>query len=442
MPPIQARSWGVLAALLLLLATLSASGQPPSSERVASPDALASPALGAAFERFKAMDYEGTLKALKPIVAENAELPPAPVILAQWFAQAGEPGQMRVALERAVAEEPNDPEAYVLLSDVALREGRLAEGELLSYRAYNLLEPFQRSQRRKNLLVPRVLSNLAAVCEAREDWPGARKYLQAWLAMEPEGVAAMQRLGQVLFRLGQPGEALARFRTAAKLDPNVLAPEMIMARLYQQADQPAKAAESLAAALRAGPNEIKTRLAAAQLDIEAGQYAEAQKQADAALKLNRDSLEGKHLKALSLLFQRDYAGAQEVADAAVKQAPASFTVSNNLAVILAEQNDQAKRLRALEYAQANLRQYPRQAEVYSTLGWVLFRLGRIDEAERALRMATSNGSISPDTGYFLARIAADQGRVAEARQLLQSALAGKAPFLLRKEAEELLEKVK
>jgi Tfp pilus assembly protein PilF len=229
---------------------------------------------------------------------------------------------------------------------------------------------------------------------------------------------------------------------AAKLDQAALAPQAHMARLYEQAGQHDKAVQAIEAAVRAGPNDIKTRLAATQWALDTGQYDEARKHIDAALQINPASVDAKHLKGLVAIFRRDFPVAEQVFRDALAQNASSFAASNNLAVALAEQEEPAKRRKAVEYAQANVKLYPRQAEVYSTAGWVLYRAGLIDEAERAFQMAAAGGNVSPDSAYFMARIALDRKRPADARQLLQSALKSKNLFLLRKEAEQLLEKTR
>jgi Tfp pilus assembly protein PilF len=95
----------------------------------------------------------------------------------------------------------------------------------------------------------------------------------------------------------------------------------------------------------------------------------------------------------------------------------------------------------LEYAQVNVRQYPRQAEAYSTMGWILYHLGQRDEADKALRTAASSGTVSPDTAYYLARIEIDRDRKTEARVILESAVKSTGLFLFRKEAEDLLDQL-
>jgi tetratricopeptide (TPR) repeat protein len=246
----------------------------------------------------------------------------------------------------------------------------------------------------------------------------------------------------VLFRLGQIDEAVDCLRVAVKRDPNLLAPEVILARLYEQAGQRDKASQSMGAAIAARPNDLQVRLVAAQWAIETGQYGEAHKHAEAASRIAPASAEARHVRGLVRLMQRDYPGAEEIFAAALKQSPTSFSARNNLAVALAEQVNPAQRRQGLEHAQINVRQHPRQPDAYCTLGWALYRLGQREEAERALLMASYSGAMAPDTAYFLARIALDEGRKDDARPLLQTALTTKGLFLLRKEAEELWTRLK
>jgi tetratricopeptide (TPR) repeat protein len=115
-------------------------------------------------------------------------------------------------------------------------------------------------------------------------------------------------------------------------------------------------------------------------------------------------------------------------------------VINNLALALAGQNDDAKRRLALEYAQLNARQYPDQPDAAAMLGWVLYRQGRVEEAEANFRkvLSASGGRASQDTLYFLARYFADRNRKEDARRFLESAMKSPGTFLLRQDARALL----
>jgi Tfp pilus assembly protein PilF len=394
-----------------------------------------------ALARFRNQDFDGAQKLLKEAVEKDVDLPPALVILAKWYQQANQTMALRVTLERAVVENPTDPESYVAMSDLALREGRYTEAELVLEKATVILESFEKSPRRKELLIPRVQANLAAVAEWREAWEKAETHLTAWLECEPSNAVARQRLGRVLFALGRREEALRQFQSAAESDPNALNADAFMGQLYERAGERVKAQAAMEAAVKTASADLKTRLVVSQWALDTGQVALAQQHADAALSIDPNSLEAKHLRGMVALFERDFKIAEDQFQAVLNQSPASFVASNNLAVALCFQENESKRRRALEYAQVNVRQYPRQAEAYSTMGWILYHLGQRDEADKALRTAASSGTVSPDTAYYLARIEIDRDRKTEARVILESAVKSTGLFLFRKEADDLLDQL-
>ncbi len=389
---------------------------------------------------FKKQDFAGALKLLKEAVKKHPELPPAQVIMAQLFSQINQAGAVRSSLESAVLEAPDDPEVYVIMGDIALRERRVTEAGLLFAKASSLVSEVKDASRRK-ILEPRVYSGLTSVAEARQQWATAQDYLESWLKFDPTSTAAMQRLARALFKQGKAKAALDQLKAAAAADPKVLTPAAMLARFYQQAGDHKNAKQWMAYALKVAPKDLRTRLVAAQWSLETGQLEQAEQQAAAAMQLDPKSLQAKVLRGVIALFQRDYKAAELYFESAHLQSPGNFAASNNLALALCEQPDEAKRRRALEYAQANSRQFPKVAEAASTYGWVLYKLGRLDDAERALRQAAASGNLSADTVYYIARVSADRGRKDEAKQLIESALASKRPFSQRQEAEALLKQL-
>jgi len=395
-----------------------------------------------AVARFKERNFDGALLSLKEAVKKNPDLPPPQVIMAQLFAQSNSAMGVRSALEQAVVETPNDPEAFVLMGDIALRDRRVAEAEMLFQKAASLMPEFKSSAKRKEMLQPRVYSGLAAVDEARGRWAEAQKQLEAWLKFDPKSAPAMQRLGRCLFHQKDAAGALQKLREAAKAEPEMLTPEAFLAQLYEQSGDRENAKKWMAEALAAAPKDLKTRLIVGQWALETEQLDEAQKQASAALQIDPKSMDAKLLRGVIALFQKDYAAAERYFEAAHLQSPRNFAASNNLALALVEQNDESKRRRALDYAESNVQQHPRVAEAASTYGWVLYKMGRLDDAEKALNAAVSGGTINADTAYYLARVAVERGRDAQARQLLESALSGAGPFSMRSEAKALLDQIK
>lgn len=394
-----------------------------------------------AIELFKKGDYDGALKLLKEAAKKNPDLPPAQIMMAQFFSQANIPMGVRSALEQAVMELPDDPQAYIILADAAVRERRVTEAILLYERANSLLAAWKGSGTKKQAMQAQVYNGMSVALGLRGDWAGAQKHLEAWLKMDPKSAPALQELARCLFQQRNPQGSLEKLREAAKIDSNALLPETALAQYFARAGDQENAKKWLVAALTAAPRDLRTRLVAAQWAWELGQLDEARKQASGALQLDPRSLDAKILCGVIALFQKDYKAAELYFESAHLQAPKNFAASNNLALALVEQKDKTKKQRALEYAEANAKQYPKVGDALSTYGWVLYKVGRLEEAENALRAAAGQGGFGPDAAFYLASVLADRGQDADAKQLLQRALESPGLFPQRDEAKALLEKL-
>ena len=148
-----------------------------------------------------------------------------------------------------------------------------------------------------------------------------------------------------------------------------------------------------------------------------------------------------HLRGLIARHMKEYERAEGHFLAILEASPGDREAGNQLALALVEQADPGKRQRALELAEEALRRQPDSAAAQATLGWVYYRLGRVDDAERTLRASVSSGRFSCDTAYYLAHVLSDRGRLNEARGLLESALRARGRFTHRKEAVAWLERL-
>ena len=97
-------------------------------------------------------------------------------------------------------------------------------------------------------------------------------------------------------------------------------------------------------------------------------------------------------------YQKNFRAAEEYCQKVLLLKPNLFNPKNDLALALVEQNDEEKKQRALDYAETNVQKYGKSAEAseaYSTYGWVLYKMDRIDDAERFLRTAISGACTAP-----------------------------------------------
>jgi len=397
------------------------------------------PEVAEAIKLFQSRDFQGTLEQLKLAAEKNTDLPPAQVMMAELFARANQGAAVRSSLESAVVQSPSDPEAYVLLGELALRGRRVTEGHLCLEQAASLLRNFDRSQKRKDLLTTRVLAGLAAAAEARRQWPVAEQHLLQWLKADPKSVAAMQRLARALFQQGRASEALDRLKAAEAADPeNVLSSAATLARFYQQAGDEENAKKWIDYALKKSPQDARVKLIAARMYLEMGNLDAAEKNATAAMQLDPKSLPAMILSGVVALFRQDYRKAEQDFQLALLEKPGNFEAKNNLALALAEQDDETKKRSALAYAKENAQLFPQRTEAVSTYGWALYQAGQVAEADRIMQQLLRSGNFTADTAYYIARIAMDQGRQDQAKQLLEAALDKARLFSRKPDAEALL----
>jgi Tfp pilus assembly protein PilF len=417
------------------------SKKPAAETAEAAGDESTAPQVAEAVELFRNRNFGDALEKLKEAYKANPELPPPWVFMAQLYSSANISGGVRPALEKAVEETPKDPEAYLILGELALRERRPAEAGLLLERGMELTAQYSASAERKKALQQRGHRALATLAERRQDWKKATTHLEALSKAQPENAQVMVRMGRALFFLDQLEPAKQWLDAAAKANPQVLPSDAVLAQLHQQRGNQEKAATHLAAALKTHADDLQTQLAAARIELNNGNLEAASQHAAKALELDSDSGAAALISGMIALSQQNFDQAAARFQDVALQAPNNFAASNGLALALCEQeSDDAKR-RALEYAQSNVRKFPRQPEALATLGWTLYKAGQVDQAEQVLGRVFATGNISAATAYYMARIAVQRGRTDQAKRLLQSALDTSGNFAKRDEAEALLEQL-
>jgi Tfp pilus assembly protein PilF len=362
--------------------------------------------------------------------------------MAQLYLQGNMIPEARNALEQAIVEVPTDPEAYLRLARFCLNDGNLDKAESNLQKAESLLVAFKEDDSRKTRLQMFLLDNQASLAQARKDWPGAQKSFEALLKLDPKNINALQKIAFCLFQEKSIEKSLETLQEIPKLDPKALAPQAMLSQFYDQAGDEQNADKQLAAAVAASPKNLQTRLMAGNRAMLKGQLDEARKHAVAAMQIDQKSLDAQILQATIAAYEKNYLTAELLFESALKSSPNNPVILNNLAMVLIQQEDDVKKRHALEYAEAIAKQFPKSPQVASTYGYVLYRLGRLDDAERELQAAMPIASTDLDTAYTFARVAVDRGRKDEARQLLETGLKNPQSSMFRQESEELLKELK
>jgi tetratricopeptide (TPR) repeat protein len=105
---------------------------------------------------------------------------------------------------------------------------------------------------------------------------------------------------------------------------------------------------------------------------------------------------------------------------------------------LAESDDAAKQQTALEIANGNFRANPNSPQMASTLAWILYRMGNVQQAKQLFSQVTSLANFPSDTAFYVSRLLIEEGDDENAANLLRESLKAPGLFLYRKRAEEEL----
>lgn len=402
------------------------------------PPTPASLELEKASTSFEKQDYDGCFALLESAAKMQPELPPPRLMLARLYLAKGAVREARALLEQAAVESPEYPGVYLTFGNLALKEDRVADATLHFEKALPLIENGRWPEGQRRGLALQAHGGLSTIAARRSDWPAAHQQLLKMLEVADDKAAIRQRLAQALVELGDEGRAFEQLRTAVAEDSELERPELTMGKLYARHDNADQAAKWMARAVEVAPEQVRVQLAYGEWLFQQQHFDKAQRHADLAAALDPKSYPAQMLRGSVAMYRGDYPSAEKQFQKVLQDSPADFPAGNLLALALIEQSDDARKDRALQLAQVNARQYPRSPEALATLGWVLYRLGRRDEAERMLRVAVADGKASADAAWFLARVHLDRGQSKDARKLLEFCNSSRGAFRFRNEAQQAL----
>ena len=403
-----------------------------------------------AIELFESQKREEAFEKLKEAKAQHDFLPPVKVMMANLFFtdKPVQPAMGKMLLEQAVSDEDSasDPEAHLILGDIAFRERRVSDAELQYAEGARLLKESKVDADRKTDMQAQYWAGMAAVHQQRNKWTEARKATLEFIKLKPADGNAHRQLAGILFQLKQPeAEVLAELKTAVKLNPQLASPALLMASFYQQsrnlyeADAVAKKTEEwLTKAMKESPQNVQPYVALGKLYWDQGNYEQAEKFVSQGQKIDPRYIDVKIFLARIARYRGNFDKAEQILEEIVKDSPSNIEANNELALTLADRPTKSsdKKKRALSLAKISLDADPQNPELAATLGWILLQLDQLDEAQRAFTIATQGRTLSRDNAYYVARFQHRRGNSVDARKIVETALNATGPFANKAEAEK------
>jgi tetratricopeptide (TPR) repeat protein len=270
---------------------------------------------------------------------------------------------------RVTQADPNDPEAAQVLADLAFRTGHEAEAakQLARLRGMNPGEPENTA---------RVIGVLARNARGLE----AARWADRWAAEHPDHAAGPALAVRAWTLAGQPDTAVARARRALAAAPDSAEPRRLLARALVEAKRYPEAEREWLALHQRFPKEPGYLL-------DLGGCRERAGDADGAIEAGR--------RALAI-------------------APDWAPALNFLGYVLADHGRELEAAR--RHIERALEASPDNGAYVDSFGWVLYRLGRLDEARAQLERAVLLTGGDPIVHEHLGDVYRDLRLMTEARE--------------------------
>ena len=391
---------------------------------------------------FNASQFAEALNVLKSLHEKHPEIVPPRIILAQWFAKSNLGNAVRANLEMGTEEVPQDPEAFLLLAEISLKQGSLTAAEALLQLADAKLKAYSVNPLRKKNLSSSLRRVTTDLYEGRQRWPQMEENINRQIEADGRTPELLRKKGVAIFQQKKEDEAKKIFIEADQLEKDSetkgLPADAVMSQLYLLRGDRDNARKSIEAALAAHPNSKEVLILSIQMKINDDKLEEAKPLAEKLLADDPNSAAAKKLRATVALYLNDYATAEKLFEELLLASPLETQNANGLALALCEQDSPEKLQRALAYATENVQKDQNNSEYLGTLGWVLYKTNQLEQAATALKQSAASGQINAATAYYFARVAVKTGKIEEAKQLLAAALQGGNQFAKRRDAVQLL----
>ena len=311
-----------------------------------------------------------------------------------------------------------------------------------------------------------VLSALAEVKLARQDWSGAQEIGEAMRRIGGNNSIADEIVGAALNGQQKYAESIAAFQNAVAAAPQALQPMVLLVRSLVRAKQtdravsflqtvlksnptnaeayvllgsiartngaPDQAAKSFMAAIDKQPNNSIGYRALAELYLAQNKTDAALATLRAGLKLQPDNAVLHMALAAALERADDYDAAISEYEYVLAQQPGSLVAINNLASLLADHRTDKASLERAQALAASLR-HSQVPQFKDTLGWVDYRNGDVKAAVPLLEEAAAALPDQAAVRYHLGMSYVASGQGSRAFQEFKVALS-KAPSATLKQA--------
>ncbi len=318
-------------------------------------------------------DAEGALKLLEKNPPQNGEV--APILLRARLLQSLNRGDEALPLlKKSVSQYPDDKRLGLTYARTLVEQNRMTEAKV---QFASLVEQYPEDDELR--------FSLALVCLEGKSWDEAEGYLQELIERDSHVDSAHLNLGRIAEERNDPEGALVEYALVGP-GSEYLPAQLRQADILISHGRGAEASKKLASARGAQPDyAIQLYLIEAETLAANNQSDRAWNTLQQALKQYPDDLNLLYSRAMLAEKRNDLDQMERDLRAIIKREPDNAMALNALGYTLSDRTTRYTEAKALIQQAYDLN--PDDPAVLDSLGWVNYRLGNLDEAERLLRQA-------------------------------------------------------
>lgn len=346
----------------------------------------------------------------------------------QFLMRRKQPERAEKLLEDMLEANPSD--AFVMRS---LAQAKISRGDYVGAQA---LADKAKKLNDKSSLPDQILG---AISSSRNDFDGSLSAFKRAHEAAPDESQPIVAVVRTYVQAGKNKEAIAFVVSVLKANPKNTEASLILGQLYSSVGDNDKANQTFSAIIQSEPNNPTGYQQLAVSQQHANQNAEAEKTIQQGLLIAPKDFGLMLTQASIYEATAKFDDAIKVYEGMLKERPDSEIVINNLASLLSDhRSDKASLTRAYDLAKTSKDSLVPQ--FLDTFGWASYRVGKYDEAEKALKVATEKLPEIAVFHYHLAKIYIAKNDNVLAKQALQNAIkySENQPFDQKDEANQLL----
>src|SRR5881275_2017684 len=347
------------------------------------------------------------------------------VLLAQLRLQSGDPQSIITPLESALQLRPDVTQIRTLLADAYQAVGRSEDAASLI-----------REQLKKTPEDSQSYLVLGVILKRQKKDDESRKAFEKAIELNPQNVVAIDQLTDLDLEAKAFSVVHKRANAHLQKEPQSAPAYYIHGRSYVMEKNFAAAETALKKAIELDPNLAAAYNLLVAIYIQTNKLPEALKELETVLAKNPQYSPA--LLTSGIIYERmgDFAKARDSYEKVLALNPNFAPALNNLAYIYSEKLNNLNR--AGDLARKAHELAPAEPSVQDTLGWVLYRQGRYQEAAELLEQSASKLPGKGEIQFHLGMANYMMGRLDEARAALEKAVAASGDFPGKDEAKSRL----